>query len=198
MKRRLVILRHGEGEHLTQGFFSSRAEHPSYRPAHLTDKGRAQALQAGRALAEMGIIDEDIEVVLVSPLPRTMETADGLFEGGEIHPDKRVIEPLLIEISLGDLEGSSTTEWIQRGRGFTDFSDAHTYNGETNADVAARMQALIQRIRETWTRGHIIAVTHALPAYELSGILTGKKVELEVAEPLVLDLEGPLSPSRTY
>jgi broad specificity phosphatase PhoE len=198
MNRRLIIIRHGEGEHLTQGFFSSRIEHPNYRPAHLTEEGRAQALRAGRALAEMGIVDEDIEVVLVSPLPRTIETADGLFQGGGIRSEKQVIEPLLIEISLGDMEGSSTIEWIQSGRGFTDFSDAHTYKGETNADVAARMQALIQRIRETWTRGHIIAITHSLPAYELSGILTGKKVELGVAEPLVLEMEGPLSPSRDY
>ena len=189
MKRQLVIIRHGEGEHLTEGFFSSRPAHPNYRPAHLTPKGRAQSIRAGRQLAEAQIRDADTQVVLTSPLPRTLETAEGVLEGSGIHRDKLVVEDLLLEISLGDMEGTSTQAWIDSGRWFTDFSDAHTYGGETNEDVIKRMRALLDVIATTYTEGHVIAVTHSLPAYELSGLLTGTKTELAVADPLFIDLD---------
>lgn len=188
MPRKLIIIRHGEGEHLIEAFFSARPDHPNYRPANLTDLGRAQSVQAGQQLREAGITDADVEVVLVSPLPRTMQTAAGLFEGSGISPAKQVIEPLLIEIGLGDKEGTSTDAWEASGRGFNDFSDGHSYGGETNEDVAARMQALLDLIRTIYTRGHVIAVTHALPGYELTGLLSGERVQLAVADPLFLDL----------
>ena len=201
MNQQLIIIRHGEGEHLTEHFFSSRPSHPNYRPAHLTELGRSQALQAGQKLIEAGIHDRDIEVVLVSPLPRTRETAEGLCEGGKISKNKQVIEPLLIEISLGELEGTCTRKWINSGRNFTDFSDAHTYEGETNEDVATRMRALIEVIKKSYTTGHVVAVTHALPGFELSGVLTGEKTELAVAEALLLDMDefflGSFEPSDT-
>ena len=188
MERMLIIIRHGEGEHLTQGFFSSRPTHPNYRPAHLTETGRAQAISAGRQLQKSGVHDGNVDVVLVSPLPRTLETAEGLFTGSLISREKQVIEPLLTEIGLGEMEGTSTDEWIESGRGFTDFSDAHTYGGETNEDVAERMRQLMEILRKTYRKGHIIAVTHALPGYELSGMLTGTKTNLRVAAPLFIKL----------
>jgi len=189
MHRQIIIIRHGEGNHLTEGFFSSRPDHPNYRPAHLTTKGRQQAIRAGQKLLEAGIHDRDVGAVLISPLPRTVETADGIFAGGHIQRSKGVIEPLLTEIGLGDLEGTSTQGWIDRGYGFTDFSHGHTYGGETNEDVANRMSTLLAKIQTTYTTGHIIAVTHALPAYELSGMLGPSKVELGVASPLFLTLD---------
>ena len=190
MGRQLIIVRHGEGEHLTEGFFSSRPDHPNYRVAHLTDRGRLQAVSAGEALKAAGIKDANTAVVLVSPLPRTLETAEGLFTGSGIDPGKQVIEPRLLEISLGDLEGTATRAWVESGRSFTDFSDAHTYGGETNDEVRQRVSELLDTIRAQYPRGHVVAVTHALTGYELSGLVSGTKVELEVAAPLFLDWPG--------
>jgi broad specificity phosphatase PhoE len=192
MKRQLVIIRHGEGEHLTQGFFSGRPAHRNYRPAHLTEKGREQAVQAGQNLVDAGINNQNTRVVLVSPLPRTVETAEGIFSGSGIDSTKQIIEPLLTEISLGEFEGTSTKAWMESGRRFTDFSDAHSYDGETNEDVRQRMIAVLERIKTFGDQGHIILVTHALPGYELSELLTGTKVDLAVADPFFIDLDDAL------
>jgi phosphohistidine phosphatase len=59
----IYLLRHGEAE-------DSNAEGDAAR--RLTEKGRGQALAAGRALAELGV---GIEACLASPKVRAFETA---------------------------------------------------------------------------------------------------------------------------
>ena len=183
----LILIRHGEGEHLTKKFFSSRPQHPNYRPAHLTPKGHEQALSAGYALIQQGFQGDDIEAVLVSPLPRTIETAQGLYKSGLVAASKEIITDLLIEVSLGNLEGSSTQVWMDQGRTFTDLSDAHSYGGETNEDVAARMKILLRTIKQKYTSGHVILVTHALPIYEIMGLI-GQKTYPPVAQPFLFPM----------
>ena len=189
MENKLVLIRHGEGEHLTQKFFSSQPNHPSYRPAHLTPKGHEQALEAGRTLMEKGFQNEAIEAVLVSPLPRTMETAQGLYKSGLVSTSKEEITDLLIEVSLGDLEGSSTQVWMDQGRDFRDLSQAHSYGGETNEDVARRMKTLLRAIRTKYTKGHVILITHALPIYEITGLI-GEKTYPPVAKPFLFPMSA--------
>ena len=123
MKKLLYLIRHGLAIHnenfLKYGertFFD-----PKYVDTHLTEEGVQQSLQLGKTWQNV----DDIELVLVSPLYRTLETATNIFKDKDVpiisleelgeHPigkhtcNKRSSKELLIQdfpnINLDNIEG---------------------------------------------------------------------------------------------
>ena len=100
----LYMLRHGETawntERRMQGTLNS----------DLTERGRAQAVAMGRALARELALEERPTIFLRSPLGRTRETS--LIVGRELglDPAQWRDDKRLAELSYGDWEGSSWTE----------------------------------------------------------------------------------------
>ena len=100
----LYMLRHGETawntERRMQGTLNS----------DLTERGRAQAIAMGRALAKELALEERPTIFLRSPLGRTRETS--LIVGRELglDPAHWRDDARLAELSYGDWEGSSWTE----------------------------------------------------------------------------------------
>lgn len=92
--QKLYYIRHGLSELNVQGRFAGRTETP------LTKEGRAQAKKAGQ-LAK----DYKIDLIVCSPMSRTLETAQII--AGEInYPSSKIIESdLLIERNFGSMEG---------------------------------------------------------------------------------------------
>ncbi len=82
MSRQLWLLRHGEAE-------AEAAGNRGDAERRLTEKGRRQALAAGRALAGLGI---EFEAVFTSPRIRALDTAS--LACGELGIDVTVHEPL--------------------------------------------------------------------------------------------------------
>lgn len=77
MAPKFIFVRHGEAEH-NVGYHTEGVtafSNPKYKDAPLTEKGKEQARKAARALADMKILD-----IWCSPLTRTIETAEEIFE----------------------------------------------------------------------------------------------------------------------
>jgi 2,3-bisphosphoglycerate-dependent phosphoglycerate mutase len=93
--RRLVLLRHGESEFNSSDRFAGRLD------VGLTDRGRDQAVRAGRLLRERGAVPD---LVFTSPLRRAHETAAlaAAAAGAAAVP---VVCDALVERCYGALEG---------------------------------------------------------------------------------------------
>ena len=148
------LLRHGE-VHNPYGVLYGRGQ--GY---HLSDLGEQMATRVADAIK-----DRDIVHLRSSPLERAQETARPLCEarGLEIVTDERVIE------STNVFEGESFGPGdgvLRRPRSWI-----HLWNpfrpswGEPYADIAARMMAAVEDVRDE-ARGHeAVIVSHQLPIW---------------------------------
>ena len=166
----LYLLRHGETawnlERRMQGSLNS----------DLTERGRAQALAMGRALARELAREERPTIFLRSPLGRTRETS--LIVGRELglDPDAWRDDPRLAELSYGQWEGST---WVE--------IEAHTPNaladwradperycppgGESHADLRRRAAAVLADIAASSAR--TVVIGHGVSGAVLRGLNLG-------------------------
>ncbi len=146
----VVLVRHGETE------WTVSAQHTGRTDIPLTDRGREDA----RALAA-GLAERRFALVLTSPLARAAETCRlaGLGE----HAARR---EELMEWDYGAYEGRRTVEIRQEQPGWTLWHDG-VPDGETAADVGARVDRVISELRETdgdaavFSHGHVLRVLAA-------------------------------------
>jgi broad specificity phosphatase PhoE len=146
----LWVARHGETE------WSRSHRHTSTTDLPLTPGGE----QAAKALAAQ-LSDTEFDLVLTSPLRRARETARlaGYGDRAEIDPDAH-------EWRYGEYEGRTTAEIRETVPGWTVFS-APSPGGETAAEVGARVDRLIERVRSTarsallFAHGHVLRVLAA-------------------------------------
>jgi broad specificity phosphatase PhoE len=103
-------------------------------------------------------------VWLVTPLSRTLRTAQAIFAAG--YPEVPLtVEPGLIEQSFGDLQGTPGARLAERLR-----LPAHDFwptspverpeNGESFEDVIQRVGGVIERLAESHAGTDIVAVCH--------------------------------------
>src|SRR3989338_1633640 len=97
-----TLMRHGESDHnvtyvpneqgeLVKGFYNSDPRHPGYTPSHLTEKGKEQARHTAIRLLSEGMEPGSIRRVIISELPRTLETAMLVKEAGLFADDVEII-----------------------------------------------------------------------------------------------------------
>lgn len=141
----LWIARHGETE------WSRTHRHTSTTDLPLTPAGE----QAAKALAER-LAGTTFDLVLTSPLQRARETARLAGFG-----DRAVVDPDAHEWRYGEYEGKTTAEIRETVPGWTVF-DAPSPGGEAAADVAARVDRLIARVRAEATTALLFAHGHVL------------------------------------
>jgi probable phosphoglycerate mutase len=140
-RTRLVVVRHGETEWSRVGRHTGRSDLP------LTADGEASARALAPALAGWSFA-----CVLTSPLQRARRTAELLG-----HPDATADADLL-EWDYGDYEGMTRAEIVAaRGAPWDPFRDGFP-GGEPLADVAARLDRVVARVRAVG--GDVLAVAH--------------------------------------
>jgi len=148
---RLILIRHGETEHNRGQLTLGRADVP------LNDRGRAQA----RALATSFLRRPD--AIVSSPLARALDTARGIASATGVDME---IDDGLIEMDVGEMEHLTSAElrngyadflrqWMSR-----DCSDARMPGGETLREVQDRAWGSVERLREAYADGEVVAVTH--------------------------------------
>ncbi|HEY0126865.1 MAG TPA: bifunctional RNase H/acid phosphatase [Blastococcus sp.] len=146
-------LRHGQTEHTPERRFSGRNDLP------LSRSGRAEAEAAARRVRDLGV-----EVVLASPLPRTRETAD-IVAGALDLPV--TLDDDLVELDFGDLEGLTATEARERhplaARRFMADVTVAAPNGESIADVSARVARARRRVLSEHEGRTVLVVSHVTP-----------------------------------
>ena len=168
----VVLLRHGESETAAAGLVGGDAA--------LTARGREQAREAGRALAE-----RPFDACFTSPALRARETAGLVLEGRDV---SRSVLPDLEDIDFGELAGAPLEEyraWIAVHHP----ADAPP-GGESRVDTLRRFcrayRALLERA-ET----HLLVVAHGLtlsaltddpPQPSVAGVPYGSSLALTRAE----------------
>jgi broad specificity phosphatase PhoE len=125
-----VVVRHGQTEWSLDGRHTGRTDIP------LTDQGRREAETAGRRLAEWSF-----PLVLTSPLERARETCRlaGLADAAQVREELR-------EWDYGDYEGLTSVQIRDTRPDWYLFRDGCP-NGETAADVGARVDRVIAEVR---------------------------------------------------
>ena len=148
----LILIRHGETESNRERLALGREDVP------LNEKGRRQAAALAASLAGVPLAG-----VYASPLCRAVETARLLAEerGLQVQVDED-----LIEMAVGDLEGLSPKEMIERYGDFlqkwfsTEAGSLRMPGGESLQDVQDRAWAAVERLQERHPEETVVVVTH--------------------------------------
>jgi broad specificity phosphatase PhoE len=156
----LWLARHGETE------WTLSRQHTSVTDLPLTENGERQAEALGRRLA-----GTSFELVLSSPMRRARHTAElaGLGDEVELDEDFR-------EWHYGEYEGVTTAE-IRRTRPDWDLWRDGNPGGESPAEVAARADRLVERIRDR-APARAIVFGHGHMSRALAARWLGHPVEL--------------------
>lgn len=149
------IARHGETD------WSASGKHTGHTDIPLNDNGRVAAGTLAKVLA-----GQHFDLVLTSPLHRARDTCElaGFGDRAEVEPDLR-------EWDYGDYEGITTDEIRETRPGWTVFRDGCP-GGETLAEVGARADRIIERVRSVEGRVLLFGHGHSLR------ILTARWIEL--------------------
>ncbi len=169
----VIVIRHAQGEHNVQRFFSSNPKNKTYRVAHLTDKGKEQAAAAGEKLRAGGLKPEAVSVIYASPLPRTQETAQIIAGKLGVSASKIKATPEVIEVDFGKYDGTPLDAFPWPN---LDLSHAHEYGGETYQDVKKRVSAFMQKtLQKNCKRDDtVMIVSHGDTITAIREHLTGK------------------------
>jgi probable phosphoglycerate mutase len=139
----LWLVRHGQTE------WSRSGRHTSVTELPLTDVGEDQARQVRDRLA-----GEHFDLVLTSPRQRARRTAE--LAG---FPDA-VVDDDLAEWAYGDYEGVTTAQIRETVPDWTVWSPPCP-GGETAAQVGARLDRVVARVRESGGRVLVFGHGHA-------------------------------------
>lgn len=159
----LILIRHGETAWSRSGQHTGRTDLP------MTDAGVA----AARALAP-GLARRHLVAAFSSPLSRAMRTAE-LAGLADVEPD-----PDLLEWDYGGYEGMTTAQ-IQKTRpGWHLWRDGVVpgdaeHPGEQLHQVAARTDAVLDRVRPLLSGGDVALVAHG----HLQRVLTARWLGLD-------------------
>jgi ribonuclease H / adenosylcobalamin/alpha-ribazole phosphatase len=155
----------------------------------LTEQGREEARLLGLQLANV-----PLELCVVTRFPRARGTAEEALAGREV-PFQ--VEPLLDDIDIGELEGSTIDDYRAWKREHAR-SDPFP-GGESLDDAALRYARGLRRLLERDASSVVLVVCHEIPIrYALnaaagSGDLDGPVHEIPNATPFLFDraaLEG--------
>jgi broad specificity phosphatase PhoE len=145
--RRVFAVSHGET------VWSLSGQHTGTTDIPLTENGRRLATRLRPVL-----VNESFARVLTSPLPCARETCDlaGLATAATVDAD-------LVEWNYGKYEGLTPTQIQATAPGWLIFRDGCP-GGETPAQVAARVDRVIKRVRDVegdvalFAHGHVLRV----------------------------------------
>jgi len=169
---RILITRHGETVWNTVFRMQGRNNSP------LTDKGISGAVDLGQRISAEGIT---IDHCLVSPMPRALHTAHFIRKHSGLSYSID-IEPLLMEMDLGSWEGLCYEEARQAyPEMFSNFkTKPDKYipvdKGETFQDVYDRANELLGKIKERYSEGTVLLVSHMILVQGLLCIASGNDV----------------------
>ncbi len=177
----VYLARHGETAWSLTGQYTGRTDLP------LTERGERTARRLGERLQEITFAR-----VFTSPLQRARQTCElaGFGAVAEIDPD-------LVEWDYGEYEGRRTAEILAERPGWLLFQDGCP-GGETPAQVAARADRVVRRVRAVndnvllFSSGHFLRVL-AARWIGLEPSNNSRSFALSTASLSALGYEGSLS-----
>lgn len=150
---KIILVRHGESTANVAGLLSSA---PSDEVS-LTDYGRFQVEVAAK------LIRGKVDYVYVSPLLRTIETANIIFRDWPEKPKKK-IDARISEINYGEYGGGPNNphlDSIRESQIFGDYLIRFGDNGENKFEILTRLyDFLIEVIKTSSSSSRVVVVSH--------------------------------------
>lgn len=148
---RFILIRHAESSWNASGRWQGHADPP------LSERGRAQAEQLARELAE-----QPIEVLLASDLTRAAQTAEIVGKALDLKP---ALEARLRELDVGAWEGLTRPEIARRdpktlARFEAGDPDVLAGGGESRGQIRARARAAVRRLDREYAGRLVAVVSH--------------------------------------
>jgi broad specificity phosphatase PhoE len=148
---RILLVRHGQSEWNASGRWQGQADPP------LTDLGRAQAIEAARALGA-------VDAIWASDLARAADTAVIIAEALGVGPV--VLDPDLRERDAGEWSGLTRDEINERYPGYLQ-DGARPPGWEPDPALLARALRVVARIGAHVPGGDVVTITHGGLIYML-------------------------------
>jgi probable phosphoglycerate mutase len=166
----MILMRHGQADNNVNRILVGR-----HIESHLTEYGKRQVLDTAKYLGEISI-----NKVLVSPVVRTIETAEIVCEylGLDYQIDER-----LYEIELGRLVGMNYEEIILKyGNLFLEFYTENEaaltpYGVESFASIKQRIKNILDEMAETNSDRNVLMISHLDPIKAAIAIILDLKPE---------------------
>lgn len=204
---RLILVRHGETDHTTEKRFSGGLA--SANPG-LNETGREQV----RATAEwLAPVADEIDVVISSPVRRTLESAQIL---AEVLGNREIeVEDGFAEMEFGAWDGMTFLEVAEKHKDDLDrwlgSLDDAPHGGESFRAVEERVLGALERVLTTHSGKTVAVVSHVTPIKTLvahaleAPLLSIYRMELSPASVTVLSWFGggpegdvPMASMRLY
>ncbi len=152
-KNTYYVMRHGEAESNALGVISAydNTIHP------ITDLGKEQTVVTAHDLK-----DQDIDLIITSPLLRTRGTAEVLATELRLAKESIIVDERLREQEPGEFEGGAWSDYHDyiASQSKKDWFATPVPGGESYQDVKNRLGDFLYEIEKTHTDKKIVIVTH--------------------------------------
>ena len=157
------MMRHGEAENNAAGIVSSDPTNHT-----LTEKGREQTRTSARILKQSGI-----DLIYVSPLLRTKETAEIVARELGVEQSKIITDDRLRELDFGELSGKPFASFLAYREAQAPHCTEPFPGGESYNDAKRRFGSFIYDVERTERDKRVLIVTHGIGLESLTALRRG-------------------------
>ncbi|MBI1866150.1 MAG: histidine phosphatase family protein [Candidatus Staskawiczbacteria bacterium] len=162
LNNKYYILRHGEALSNAREIVSSW---PEKFNNHLTKKGKLMVKEAAFTLK-----NKNIDLIFVSPLLRTRQTAEIV---GNILKIKPKIDKRLREIGFGVFNSKPIFDFHGQFKKEEERINHSVPKGETYADLLKRVSSFLKDVDKKYKNKNILIISHECPLFLLEGKVKG-------------------------
>lgn len=159
-----TMMRHGESETNTRGIVSYKADDPY----GLTEKGKSEARATAGKLKKDGI-----DLIFVSPLLRTRETAVLVAKELGVVQENVIIDARLSEVNTGEFNGCPIDTYRTYFTSTLEKFEKPSPGGETLREMKLRLAEFLYETDAKYTGKKILIVTHEYGTWLLEAIMRG-------------------------
>lgn len=158
------VMRHGEAESNARRIISARPD----EPLHLTEKGRARAVEAAATLAP-----KNIDMIIASPFVRTQETAKIVCEALGLDASVITTDARLSEYDHGVFNGLSLDDWFKAFPVPITRYEKGPDGGESLIDLKRRTGSLLYELEKMYVGKNILIISHGETLWMLNAAAQG-------------------------
>ncbi len=150
-----LLMRHGEAENNIKSIWDSEIK----STVKLTDKGVQQVKDSAITLK-----DENIDIIICSPLLRTKMTAELVAETIGYDKSQIIVDERLREINPGGIyQGKHLDEFLDLFKFYKNRYTVKNEHGENYQDVKNRMMGFLYEIEQKYQGKNILIISHGSP-----------------------------------
>ena len=165
-KNEYYVMRHGQADNNVKNILDSE-ELDKDHPSHLTVLGKKQALEAVGALRKI-----KPDLVFVSPLARTRETAETLKKELGWKEGQIIVDDRIREMGMGKWNGRDIRDFYKEAH-FEERFTKCAPDGENYADIKRRMGDFLYDVESKHEGKRILVISHESPIFLLIAAAMG-------------------------